>query len=541
MESHQQQEISQQEKLHQFILEMVDLLKCPITGQIFSNPVVAQDMHTYENTALQYWFVERIDRDQPVTSPLTNQVINTNVVQNHIVKKMVCLLLETDPKYADLQYFDISAIATDDIAKSINTVQKFIDLVNYYITHKLQKRTPIRFDFIETIDQIILDRFKQYGFTVADKHEMMHQLIQIIMNARNMFVDMDIFNNTFNDLNIVDIFIIACKLKNIDTIAMVLNFLKNIYRAESIKAVLSILDTGKICKTLLDPYYFQLDIFKYMVENGLDINYSYIHDGMNVYTPLMYAIKNDMYDLIDYIISDTSCDINLDISEDADGIATALELACSYLDAEVIAKLIDSGANVNACDSLVKTILNIAETSIYCNTQSFDDTSEADAKIVKKAYTCIKILCDNGYQIGPPCIVKNPYGEPCYNHYCDFMYMFAYNVVSIELIELFISKGFDINAKDDLNGCTPIYLLCSNHKLTTEHIDMIRIMITKYDADFTCRPYDSDDFTREATKCGQSCYKLIMQHVQNYHENPKLAKACKKLLPLLTSNYHKSH
>ena len=48
-----------------------DLL-CSITGELFEDPVVTEDGHTYERTAIEEWFHSQKMAGRPVTSPLTN-------------------------------------------------------------------------------------------------------------------------------------------------------------------------------------------------------------------------------------------------------------------------------------------------------------------------------------------------------------------------------------------------------------------------------------------------------------------------------------
>jgi len=48
-----------------------DLL-CSITGELFEDPVVTDDGHTYERTAIEEWFHSQKMAGRPVTSPLTN-------------------------------------------------------------------------------------------------------------------------------------------------------------------------------------------------------------------------------------------------------------------------------------------------------------------------------------------------------------------------------------------------------------------------------------------------------------------------------------
>lgn len=66
-----------------------DLL-CAITGELFEDPVVTEDGHTYERGAIEEWFHSQKLAGRPVTSPLTNvKLKNTRLVQNNAVKSAV--------------------------------------------------------------------------------------------------------------------------------------------------------------------------------------------------------------------------------------------------------------------------------------------------------------------------------------------------------------------------------------------------------------------------------------------------------------------
>jgi hypothetical protein len=64
-------------------------LKCSISCEVFRDPVILRDGHTYERVDIEQWF-----NMGNTTSPLTNQVINRPplFVPNRIVKNMVSAL-----------------------------------------------------------------------------------------------------------------------------------------------------------------------------------------------------------------------------------------------------------------------------------------------------------------------------------------------------------------------------------------------------------------------------------------------------------------
>lgn len=65
-------------------MSMNACLHCPITLDIFQDPVVASDGHTYDRFAMIAWFAEHD------TSPLTNMVLRNKQWQsNHFLRRLL--------------------------------------------------------------------------------------------------------------------------------------------------------------------------------------------------------------------------------------------------------------------------------------------------------------------------------------------------------------------------------------------------------------------------------------------------------------------
>lgn len=56
---------------------------CPITHKLFEDPVVAQDGHTYERSAIEDWF------RRSVSSPMTGIHISTALFETRTFKSMI--------------------------------------------------------------------------------------------------------------------------------------------------------------------------------------------------------------------------------------------------------------------------------------------------------------------------------------------------------------------------------------------------------------------------------------------------------------------
>ncbi|WP_347252378.1 U-box domain-containing protein [Legionella sp.] len=69
--------------------EFVALLTCPITGEIFKDPVTAEDGRTYERSALQKWYTISKDKKCPfnLDKSLGNpEILPTNIIIKQTVK-----------------------------------------------------------------------------------------------------------------------------------------------------------------------------------------------------------------------------------------------------------------------------------------------------------------------------------------------------------------------------------------------------------------------------------------------------------------------
>ena len=76
-----------------------DILRCPISLQIFLNPVIIQDGNTYELDEIQKWF------ETKNTSPITNVVItDKTIITNFAIKSMVDNYLQLNPDKINQQY-----------------------------------------------------------------------------------------------------------------------------------------------------------------------------------------------------------------------------------------------------------------------------------------------------------------------------------------------------------------------------------------------------------------------------------------------------
>ena len=78
--------------------EVYEFIICPITHQIFFDPVIAMDGHTYERSAIKKWFKRKS------VSPSTGKIIKDNLVSNFFARNIVDMALKQNKELIKLQY-----------------------------------------------------------------------------------------------------------------------------------------------------------------------------------------------------------------------------------------------------------------------------------------------------------------------------------------------------------------------------------------------------------------------------------------------------
>ncbi len=78
---------------------------CPITHEIMSDPVIAEDGNTYERSAILQWLKEHN------TSPITREIINTKVINNNSMRTQ---LLNSGHKLTKIEEKKITYVQTNN-------------------------------------------------------------------------------------------------------------------------------------------------------------------------------------------------------------------------------------------------------------------------------------------------------------------------------------------------------------------------------------------------------------------------------------------
>ena len=77
------------------------MIRCPISGQIYFNPVVAEDGTTYEKFEILKWF----KNNDNIVSPITGQNIGNTLIPNYSIKSLVSEYLIINKDKLHDQYY----------------------------------------------------------------------------------------------------------------------------------------------------------------------------------------------------------------------------------------------------------------------------------------------------------------------------------------------------------------------------------------------------------------------------------------------------
>jgi len=136
-----------------------DTIYCPITRQIFNDPVIAEDGFVYERTEIQKWL------DTKSSSPITRESMGKNLNKCNYMKQLVKSHLETHPEEKDNVYKINNILIATSVMSVVNNFSEYnkILLTNLSgdkigaLTRKLTKEI---IDKIVDLEQVYYDNWK---------------------------------------------------------------------------------------------------------------------------------------------------------------------------------------------------------------------------------------------------------------------------------------------------------------------------------------------------------------------------------------------
>ena len=141
-------------------------LYCPITGQIFSHPVVASDGFTYEEEALEQWLKKKD------SSPLTRETMKKEYYQSKFMEKIISQYISKNPHMDKEVYKPV--LISSDIHFIKNNINRF-NIVNLENLESIQFLSLVQLFENEILIQII-DKVDDIEKTYEDNWKLVHYI-----------------------------------------------------------------------------------------------------------------------------------------------------------------------------------------------------------------------------------------------------------------------------------------------------------------------------------------------------------------------------
>lgn len=438
---------------------MEDLLDsfiyCPISQQIFLDPVTAEDGHVYERQEILKWFRNKS------TSPITNEKIGKNLVPAYSIKNMVegLITLRVELKserYAGKIKFD-QAIDEVVIAVKNGDEDKLRRCSDYSLDAMISKEN------LSFMDLLAKNLYKA------------NTIQYIVENSNGVYV------KDFHGWQLIHY---ACKHSNLQ----LLKYLVNVKKID----VDSLTTDGNFPLNIATVY-GSVYLVDYLLKNGAKYNRFY-----NYYLPIHQAAKKNSFDKIK-LFHDFGQELNPITSSEYFYSTYLFHIICGNCDRGAIDYMIERGVDLNIMDTK-----KINALSFICRNSSEEDINYFVDRYIEKGVKKVKKFCNpeghncplgiiynrgmiNLYKktvlknidIGQSCsslmykIIRekneqlirwiidsltNDYLKNfrCYNGWTFLHCLIRYS--DLKMIEHFLQKvtDFDLNSKND-NGETPLH------------------------------------------------------------------------------------
>ncbi len=249
---------------------------CPITMELFRDPVIAQDGITYERVAIEEWF------SKSKTSPITREKISIKLYPNIFLRNQINKLISENPNLKSKQYetTDITMPSIKRIYKT-KSYGRILNYKNYNIEELIEKNK-------KTVTK------KKFGF-IKKNVEICETCVlkQLLRNCKderilNYFLD-NAINLGAKNSNHNKLIHFLCEFSPVNIVVMAVN------KGADLKSK---------TKKGLYPIHFackgsNLEVVKYLIENGVDLE----AEANNGWKPIHYACRHGSYSLIKYVIN----------------------------------------------------------------------------------------------------------------------------------------------------------------------------------------------------------------------------------------------
>jgi ankyrin repeat protein len=292
-----------------------DTLVCPITQQIFKDPVFADDGHVYEEQAILEWLQKNNE------SPMTRKKITNNVRPAHFMRGLVDKFLEENPDHKKYQFREFEPHGKNknqvfDLLIS-NNFTELLHYTDFILNDQRDSEVFMKHLFENCVDENViehvLNKSKDVNCTDVNKWRPFHYIFKhcpydLIKKLTNKYKNKwslydseysNLIKANYSDPNLYEIVIESDRDKNM------------IY-----------------------------DIVKYLIVLGVDINtYDSSYGG---YVPIHFAIKKKYAKIVELLVKSHA---NLELTTSY-GYSTTIIYACRYGNLEIIKYLFDAGCSL---------------------------------------------------------------------------------------------------------------------------------------------------------------------------------------------------
>lgn len=279
-------------------------LKCPITHQLFCNPVMADDGHIYEKLAIEQWF----KTTHGCRSPMTNSHISKNLKPIYPLKNLVDELIDENPNLKEDQYPPSNYHEFEDNKEEI------VNLIKNRSFNELTKY--INFDLKYLMEQ-------QAFALILTSQSIFHVLDNCVdINCTNEVGDAGGNRKGWTPIHYI------CKHGSNNLIRQIINRYKNInLEAKNGDGRRPII---YICR------FKSFELIKFMEDNGVDMECD--DNGESGWKPIHYICKHQPLEAVKYMVEkgiDLEC-------EDNNG-WKPIHKICRYGKPETVKYALDSG------------------------------------------------------------------------------------------------------------------------------------------------------------------------------------------------------
>tara|TARA_B100000427_G_C15504260_1_gene593246 strand:+ start:103 stop:684 length:582 start_codon:yes stop_codon:yes gene_type:complete len=152
-------------------------LECPITFEIFYDPVIAEDGHTYEKWAILKWFEENN------TSPKTNQIIGKCLIPNIALKILIDQINQSQPtpfKY-NQEFMNNANMVKNITLQNPDNIRNQLNNALNTIKNKTKQNTLIS----QYINQETLFEKAPYGIRIQSSENLQTELEKLLFSSES--------------------------------------------------------------------------------------------------------------------------------------------------------------------------------------------------------------------------------------------------------------------------------------------------------------------------------------------------------------------